>query len=297
MLIPPLPKKVRNSAKEAWWILPLPSSSFNSGGLKIPHDAEKSLMLFSESDLFKTELLRTKYLPCATMDTRNTEFQPGPTIVPITERTNDLARDIDIGTASDIVRTLRKCDAQIFSGWENFPSIYDLKVVSAMERIVEKATEVLQGGSGTIALSGCGTSGRLAFFLAQKFSQLAKAQHLTASYEYLIAGGDISLFTSQESPEDSWKKGQEDLEEVSRNRTRVLFVGITCGLSAPYVAGQLEYCMSHPDVFIPVLLGFNPVNQARQTVIEGWSKSFFDVVKALNGKREISMMIGTHVHG
>lgn len=62
----------------------------------------------------------------------------------------------------------------------------------------------------------------------------------------------------------------------------MLFVGITCGLSAPYVAGQLEYCMSHPDVFIPVLLGFNPVNQARQTVIEGWSKSFFDVVKALN---------------
>lgn len=217
------------------------------------------------------------------MDVKNGEA-PGMT-VPITERPNEWTSDIDIGSASDIVRTLRHCDSQIFSGWKHFPSIYDEETISAMEKIAEKAVEVLHDKSGTaIVLSGCGTSGRLAFFLAQKFSQLAKTQQLSASYEYLIAGGDIALFTSQEAPEDDWKRGQEDLAKVSRNKTRVLFIGITCGLSAPYVAGQLDYCMSHTDVFIPVLLGFNPVNQARQNAIEGWTKSFLDVAKDLYGK-------------
>jgi len=40
-------------------------------------------------------------------------------------------------------------------------------------------------------------------------------------------------------------------------------VGITCGLSAPYVAGQLDFCMEHLDRFVPVLIGFNPVDAAR----------------------------------
>lgn len=208
-------------------------------------------------------------------------------IIPITERPNELTFYIDVGTPSDIAKTLRQCDSQIFSGWKHFPSIYDEEAITAMDRIAEKAAEMLQGGRGdtAIVLSGCGTSGRLAFFLAQKFSQLAEAQQLSACYEYLIAGGDIALFTSQEAPEDNWEKGQEDLIEVSRNKKRVLFIGITCGLSAPYVAGQLDYCIRHLDIFIPVLLGFNPVNQARQIAIEGWNKSFFDVANALNGTR------------
>ena len=218
------------------------------------------------------------------MDLKNYEEEIA---VAITERSNELTSDIDIGTASDIVRTLRQCDSQIFSGWKHFTSIYDSEAVSAMEKIAENAAEMLQGsGDAAIVLSGCGTSGRLAFFLAQKFSQLAKTQQLSACYDYLIAGGDIALFMSQEAPEDDWKMGQEDLIKLSRNKTRVLFIGITCGMSAPYVAGQLDSCMNPPDIFIPVLLGFNPVNQARKNVIEGWSKSFFDVANALKGKKK-----------
>lgn len=211
----------------------------------------------------------------------------GRDTIPITERPNELTFDIDLATASDITKTLRQCDSQIFSGWKNSPSIYDKEAITAMDRIAEKAAEMLQNSNGdtAIVLSGCGTSGRLAFFLTRKFSQLAKAQRLSACYEYLIAGGDIALFTSQEAPEDNWKKGQEDLIEVSRNKKRVLFIGITCGLSAPYVAGQLDYCIKHSEIFIPVLLGFNPVHQARQILIEGWDKSFFDVANKLKGRR------------
>lgn len=205
--------------------------------------------------------------------------------IPITERPNELTFDIDVATANDITKTLGQCDSQIFSGWKHFPSIYNEKSITAMDRIAEKAAEMLQGSRGdtAIVLSGCGTSGRLAFFIAQKFSQLAEAQQLSACYKYLIAGGDIALFTSQEAPEDNWRKGQEDLVEVSRNKKRVLYIGITCGLSAPYVAGQLDYCIRHSNIFIPVLLGFNPVNQARRITIEGWDKSFFDVANSLKG--------------
>ena len=210
--------------------------------------------------------------------------------IPITERSNELTSGIDVATASDIVRTLRQCDSQIFSGWKHFPSIYDEEVITVMNRIAQKATEMLKDSSGetAIVLSGCGTSGRLAFILAQKFSQLAKTQQLRVCYEYLIAGGDVALFTSQEASEDDWKKGQQDLVEVSCNKRTVLFIGISCGLSAPYVAGQLDYCMRHPDIFIPVLMGFNPVTQARQITIEGWDKSFLDIATALGGNREIS---------
>jgi len=69
--------------------------------------------------------------------------------------------------------------------------------------------------------------------------------------------------------------GSQDLEEITRGKSRVLFVGLTCGLrhaflsssstatpvtfrhSAGYVAGQLVYAMSQPH-FSTALLGFNP---------------------------------------
>ncbi|KAL4235846.1 hypothetical protein ACF0H5_004235 [Mactra antiquata] len=68
--------------------------------------------------------------------------------------------------------------------------------------------------------------------------------------------------------------------KVSHGKDVVLFVGITCGLSAPYVAGQLEYCMDNPG-FIPVLVGFNPEHLARNINIEKWDKTFLQVVNRL----------------
>jgi len=211
---------------------------------------------------------------------------------PITEQPNEFARDIDCGCASDIVRTLCQCDSQIFSGWENYPTLYDAKTISSMVKISEWAVEVLENSNDTaIVLSGCGTSGRMAFFLARKFSQLAEAQQMSANYDYLIAGGDVAVLTALEATEDDWRQGREDLEKVSGNKSRVLFIGITCGLSAPYVAAQLDYCMCRPDVFIPVLIGFNPLKQAKQNVIEGWNKSFFQVARSLQGNENCKIYL------
>jgi len=43
----------------------------------------------------------------------------------------------------------------------------------------------------------------------------------------------------------------------------MLYIGITCGLSAAYVAGQLDFCLQNLNLFTPVLLGFNPIDKAR----------------------------------
>lgn len=91
----------------------------------------------------------------------------------------------------------------------------------------------------------------------------------------------MALFTSQEAPEDNWRVGKEKLEELVGDHKRVLFIGVTCGFSAPYVASQLHYAMDHLDVVTPVLLGFNPIERARTVKIEGWDRTFKDVVDAL----------------
>lgn len=96
-------------------------------------------------------------------------------------------------------------------------------------------------------------------------------------FKYCISGGDESLVISNELPEDdprqvlahllslncsfvssfiflssynpsNWGylcdlKGEEDLKARCRGCDRVMYFGITCGLSAPYVAGQINYAM------------------------------------------------------
>jgi len=38
--------------------------------------------------------------------------------------------------------------------------------------------------------------------------------------------------------------GAQDLAGLTAGAGKVLLVGITCGLSAPYVAGQIDYAMT-----------------------------------------------------
>ena len=38
--------------------------------------------------------------------------------------------------------------------------------------------------------------------------------------------------------------GAKDLQEIAQVADHVILFGITCGLSAPYVAGQIDYAMN-----------------------------------------------------
>uniref|UniRef100_A0A4W3HZK7 Glucokinase regulatory protein n=1 Tax=Callorhinchus milii TaxID=7868 RepID=A0A4W3HZK7_CALMI len=90
-----------------------------------------------------------------------------------------------------------------------------------------------------------------------------------------------ALMTSQELPEDNPELGIEMLEKISQGKKKVLFIGISCGLSAPFVAGQLDLCINKLDKFTPVLVGFNPVNMARSDNIEGWHSTFQQVAERI----------------
>ncbi|RXM33478.1 Glucokinase regulatory protein [Acipenser ruthenus] len=55
---------------------------------------------------------------------------------------------------------------------------------------------------------------------------------------------------------------------------------------APFIAGQLDFCLNNLDVFTPVLVGFNPVNMARNEIIEGWHLTFRQVAEKMEEVQE-----------
>ncbi|KAK7101181.1 glucokinase regulatory protein-like [Littorina saxatilis] len=201
---------------------------------------------------------------------------------PITERTNPLSANIDILAPLDIVSTLQACDEEIFNGWRDFQGLFDERIQSNLSKIMEVAVDVLNDADRSVIIfSGCGTSGRLAFITARTFNSHLRHLGITECYQYIMAGGDRALFTSQEAVEDDPLLGAKILKQLSEDKVRVLYFGITCGLSAPFIAGQLDYCLKHLDRFTPVLLGFNPAHLARNMPIEKWDKTFLQVVQRL----------------
>jgi N-acetylmuramic acid 6-phosphate (MurNAc-6-P) etherase/predicted NBD/HSP70 family sugar kinase/GNAT superfamily N-acetyltransferase len=163
---------------------------------------------------------------------------------PVTERSYDGELD---GSADVQVflRTLFACDGMIFAGYQGMPNLWDLL----------GTVRQLAGAVGTwrLIMSGCGTSGRIAFLTARRFK--------FSSCDYLIAGGDSALLLSDELPEDSPEQGAADLAALVSNLSSspAFLVGVTCGLSAPYVAGQLRAAAPHCAA-----VGFNPISLARR---------------------------------
>lgn len=129
-------------------------------------------------------------------------------------------------------------------------------------------------------MTGSGTSGRIAAYCSRYFGP---------QWKYLISGGDAALTKSVENAEDDPLLGGMDLARISEGASRVVLIGITCGMSAPYVAGMLDYAMNNGlwKFLPPILIGFNPVEAARDVPIEGWSpgKTFRSVAQRLQGLR------------
>ncbi|XP_069461547.1 glucokinase regulatory protein isoform X2 [Ambystoma mexicanum] len=211
--------------------------------------------------------------------------------LPITEKSNPITKDLDRADPVQMVQLLRDCDAEIFQEEDdtlvNYKRLYSESVLRTVFDIAKKVQEILKDPEdGLIVLSGCGASGRLAHLLANSFNKLLKGLHRPPHYTYIISGGDRSLVTSQEAPEDSPTLGVAELEKVCEGKKKVVFFGISCGLSAPFVAGQLDYCLNNLDIFVPVMVGFNPVSMARKEAIDGWNSSFFQVAERMQKLQE-----------
>ncbi|KAM9054523.1 LOW QUALITY PROTEIN: glucokinase regulatory protein [Megaptera novaeangliae] len=205
--------------------------------------------------------------------------------LPITEKSNPLTRDLYKADAEQIVRLLGQCDPEIFQEEGQVMPTCQLNSESTLTTMVQvagKVQEVLkepEGGAGGAEWRG--TSGRMAFLMSVSFNQLMIGLGQKPLYTYLIAGGDRSVMASREGTEDSALDGIEELKKVAAGKKRVIVIGISVGLSAPFVAGQMDYCMDNPAVFLPVLMGFNPVSTARNDPIEDWSSTFREIAEQM----------------
>ncbi|MBX7245573.1 MAG: hypothetical protein K1X53_08735 [Candidatus Sumerlaeaceae bacterium] len=206
----------------------------------------------------------------------------------ITETPNALSANIDLQSPLGIVRILEQTDAQIFSGFENYPRLGDPATLENLASLARRAAQTIKSPKGRIVLSGAGTSGRLAMFGARVFNLL----HPRAGdpvFRYLIAGHTPALIQAQEGAEDSPTQGIADLDEVTAGATDIFYVGITCGLSAPYIAGQLEHLLPRENAF-SVLMGFNTVELARNTPIENWHHSFRDTAEMVDAAPNAALL-------
>lgn len=199
----------------------------------------------------------------------------------ITELPNSLSTDIDIASPLEIVSILRRTDAQIFNGWDTYNGLCDSSFLKSMRRAVDETAEILSfKGEKKIIVAGAGTSGRLSMFICRAFNRMARYAGIAPCFHYLIAGGDLALIKAKEGAEDDPITAQKELEEISGDAEKILYIGVTCGFSAPYIAGQLDYS-SERENFFSILMGFNPTELARKIEIENWDKCFFDVVKKI----------------
>ncbi|MCX7765145.1 MAG: hypothetical protein N2246_00340, partial [Candidatus Sumerlaeia bacterium] len=202
----------------------------------------------------------------------------------ITETPNELTTDIDLADAVGICRLLRQTDSQIFNGWRHYPALRDSEIIERMQTAIKRIAGVLKArGKKCVVISGAGTSGRLAMFASRTFNYLLEDLGYQPVFEYLIAGGDKALIKAQEGAEDDPHQAVIDLQEKTAGAKQVVYIGVTCGFSAAYIAGQLDFASQQPEYF-NILLGFNPIELARRTPIEKWDKTFYDVVQEIKDK-------------
>ena len=191
----------------------------------------------------------------------------------ITELSNELTSDIDLASSEGMVRYFRQADAQIFSGYSDLPGLYDTTTLDTLERLAARAAQTIASPKGVVVLAGAGTSGRLAMLAARTFNTVFTSTSGRAPFKYLMAGGDAALVQAQEGAEDDSTLSVRDLQKAIADADDIFYVGITCGMSAPYIAGQLEALKSNPAAH-SVLMGFNPLELARDVAIEGYHATF-----------------------
>ncbi|CAF0711483.1 unnamed protein product [Brachionus calyciflorus] len=223
--------------------------------------------------------------------------------IPVSELPNKITNNIDLATSGEeILNLLSETDKEIFRGWvisDNLKSdglsndFSILKKISILSKLIyEKIHEQSKSPDKRfkIILSGCGTSGRLAYLCSQTFSLFLKSIYPALDYnvcDYIIAGGDYALVNSVESVEDKPKVGAQLLKNIldEHPNTECVYLGITCGFSAPFVAGQIDFCLNkenNRNILACGIIGFNPVEMTRKTSpINENNENFYDLMKKL----------------
>ena len=186
--------------------------------------------------------------------------------VPVTERVSPHALDMESRGAAGVLEALAACDAEMWAeahadddgvgdASAHHPGLSHPTVVADIARLALAVSRCVASDTpetpAAVLVVGCGTSGRLAFQCARAAERSRKAERGTnngrkkqAIFRHVIAGGDAALFQSAESCEDDRERGASDFRKAVAvyepyQIKRVVVVGISCGLSAPYVSSFL----------------------------------------------------------
>jgi len=192
-------------------------------------------------------------------------FAQHPKMLPVTERSSYHTKRLgSIESPLEFQNCIRSSYGEIQNGYEQFPTLTDV-AKKVVPRIVNRVAE---SKNVAIVFTGCGTSGRIGFL-----SSTYNNTNTTITLDYVMAGGSKAVVFSNELPEDDPKLGVKDLKEtIQRLRKsghdRIVLVGISCGLSAPYVGGQILYGIRDESVHTVVAVGFNPASLARDVNVE-----------------------------
>lgn len=207
----------------------------------------------------------------------------------ITEAPNVLTTDLDVVSDVGAVRCLSYSDAQLFTGAASCPSIYTGAHTAA--RLTHAIAAAFAHPRGRVLFAGCGTSGRLGHLISREVNGWRRAK----TCDYLIAGDDAALLLPQESAEDRPDAGLRELEAWEAENgveatDPVVVIGISCGLSATYVASILHACFTRPG-YTAVALGFNPVESVQTVRVDGWHLSFYEVLQDMLHKHAHSSIV------
>lgn len=203
----------------------------------------------------------------------------------VTELPNPLTHDIDELPASGILDRLAAADEQIFGSPEWGLGLYDSAFLKKLGQARARLQEVLRHPDGGVILSGAGTSGRLAVHAASNWGEIHGPERVLA----LMAGGPLALFRAREGIEDRPECGAADLAAVLPRRAPFALIGISCGLSAAYVAGQVALALERGAAAV-IVIGFNPLEAASQRPLPSLGRSMRELLAQL-GRSENGFLL------
>ena len=189
-------------------------------------------------------------------------------------------------TGVELLRAFRECDAQLFNGFSSHAGLYDEPSIKSALQLVDAASKLIaaraenKAAKARVIISGCGTSGRIAWNVCSMLRRVRAKLNFPELFYYLQAGGDRGLVLSESDlPEDDAERGRRDLQKALEGQEQVVYIGISSGLSAPYVAGQVDYALDllasnkAPASMHVALIGFTPASRARDVAIERWDST------------------------
>lgn len=200
----------------------------------------------------------------------------------LTEQAHPQTQAIDRVEPEQMVACLQAADRDLFVANSLSQSLANQHFQKQLSLAQAKISACLAHPYGRVIMGGAGTSGRLALIAAEQSKQ--------PRVQGLLAGGVDAFFKAKENVEDLPQIGIDDLEAVLPHNGPCVYIGISCGLSAAYVAGQMHRSMQQPNSFT-ILLGFNPASDANTRELPGLQTSMHQLVAQLQAQPEKGLLL------